>query len=167
MIWAIKYQARKSPQITQFSKSSKQVLSRELQRCSRAPGQMLPAAGSGCYFIIISPHTVQTDSPGTGKFPSNQICVKQAASNLQRVQFQAHLLHLLDQRQKSNPFSGGNLWSPGKIHPKTNYKLYYFYNCTSATPTQKNNNNKKSLIPKPSILHHHFISGLLLQKIWF
>lgn len=70
MIWAIKYQAGKSPQVTQFNKSSKQVLSRELQCCSRVPVQMLPAACSGCYFIIISPHTVQTNSPGTGKFPT-------------------------------------------------------------------------------------------------
>lgn len=40
--------------------------------------QMLPAATSGCYFT--SHCTVaEDDSPGTGKFPPDQICVKQAA----------------------------------------------------------------------------------------
>lgn len=76
------------------------------QNCSAAPESLcrccqLPALG------VLSPHTIgweRTDSPGTGKFPRNQSCVKQAAGNLKTVQFKADLLHLLDQRQRINPF---------------------------------------------------------------
>lgn len=87
-----------------------------------------------------------------GNSPPNQICVKQAASNLQSVQFQADLLHLLDQRQQSNPFSGGYLWSPWKRHPKKNYKLHYLYNCWALLQTPFRKTTKKSLLPKPSVL---------------
>lgn len=101
--------------------------------------QMLPAATSGCHFT--SHCTVaEDDSPGTGKFPPDQICVKQAAGNLKSVQFQADLLHLLDQRQQVNPFWGGNLCSPWKISQAVSLIILFVpLLSTSATSTQQTN----------------------------
>lgn len=165
MIWDIKYQAGKSPQITQFNKSSKQVINTELQCSTRVPVQMLPLG-------VISPLTVQwerTDSPGTGEFPRNHICVKQAAGSLKTVQFKAHLLHLLDQRQQINPFILPRrkpvVTMTGIPRRITNYIIYIIaeHFCNPHSDKQTN----KIPFPKTSILHHYFISGLLLEKMWF
>lgn len=153
MIWDIKYQAGKSPQITQFNKSSKEVTSTELQGSSRVPVQTLPAASSRCYFtphwhweIPPKSHLCERGCRQPEVCSSRQICFTCLTKDNKWI----HSLEAVFGHQER--------------HPKKNHKLYYLYHCWALLqpPLRKTN---KILYPQISILHRYFISGLLLLMI--
>lgn len=155
----IKYQAGKSPQITQFNKSSKQVLSRELQCSSRVPVQMLPAACSGCYFTS---HC--TDSlPWHWEIPPKSGLGETGCKRSAKCAVPGRFCFTCLTKDNKVIHSLGEIFGHHEkdIPRIPNYILYiiaeHFCNPHSEKQT-------KFLIPKTSILHH-FISGLLLQKI--